>query len=169
MQHLSDNKIVVLISAVLICAPVSSRAATQSLDDLAGYWVSVGNYGNATLTRYFEVTTHDGKLVIHSTALKFELPNRPPELSDPAPDETFELAAQGSELVGIHRTASFRTGGCYVEPGEAPASGRIGDDGQISLEINTGHIVRGAEPMACHLDYGDPVMVTVRLSRRIDN
>lgn len=169
MQHVSNFKAVALIFAALICIPVSSRAATQSLDDFAGYWVSTGNFGNVTLTRFFEITVREGQLVIHSTALKFEVPNRPPEISEPAPDETYEFAVRGSELIGVHRTASYRSDGCAVEASSELVSGQILENGQISLEVNTGHVVHDATPTACHLDYGDAVTVTVWLSRRMDN
>ena len=168
MQRLPHNKTVVLISAALAFMQFASQAAAQTADSLAGFWVDVEDYRAGTLTRFFEATTSGGTLTIHSTALKFELPNRPAEISDPYPDETYTLTVQDSELTGRHEIASYRFRDCTVAPSSEPVSGHIWENGQISLRVSTGHIQRDAEPAVCHVDYSDPVMVTVWLNRRIE-
>ena len=167
MQRLPNRKTAVLISAALSCIPLSNAAA-QTLESLAGYWVDIGDFRGGTLTRFFEVTTSGGTLTIHSTALKFELPNRPVELSDPYPDETYTLMVQDSELTGRHEIASYRFRDCTVAPSSEPVSGHIWENGQISLRVNTGHMTRDADPAACHVDYSDPAVITVWLKRHMD-
>lgn len=167
MQRLPNSKTVMLISATLLCIPLSNAAA-QTLESLTGFWVDVGDFHGGTLTRFFEIAKDGGMLVIHSTALKFELPNRPVELSDPYPDETYALTVQDSELTGRHEIASYRFRDCTVASSSQPVSGHIWENGQISLRVNTGHLKRDVEPAACHVDYSEPVMTTVWLTRRTE-